>query len=452
MNLLQAISRNRTDIQNLFEKKGLSGDLTAVRRLTPFASHVSSSFFYELLKTRNVPLCEHMMQQFDKCLLYLNYMAFPLNPTKGAISLLQELLIKSTPTERDLAFFEMLLRNGANPDVSGGSRANSYRLLTVAILMEKEAFVDLLLKYGASTTQKDKEGLDAIGRATCHPNPNIHPNLKIVRLLVKHGANINALQGTIHSQGVIHNQPTALQFACEHNDPPSAEEFIALGADPNQIMLKTLTYESNRKMCAKLFPVTPLFESVVAGADKITEFLLKQSKAPITFDNLARTCAFFFAFLDINGALGFIISPRRSLNLELSKSRDASSMGRLLSDVALRKIYDNATVTTVLKNATEEGNKCFKEKDYHGASHSFYIPLLFGNSEQRFSACYNIASCRRRMGVPEFAIYLYKICIQYNPDSQIGQNAEKLIKHIQQQKTAATQPPPNHPSRARPGR
>jgi len=225
------------------------------------------------------------------------------------------------------------------------------------------------------------------------------------------------------------------------------------GADPNQIILKTATRESSGRLIS-LF-ITPLLDAVIKDFYEIVVFLLQQSKAPITFANLAKTCAYFFALMDVNGISKFNIVPHHSINLKFSESTRTSPIGQLLSDIVLRQEdlqYEAATIATVLDDAMTQGNSHFKAGEYEYALHSFYMLLLFGNSKQRFSACYNIASCYRQTSHLEAATDFYEICIRYAPISPTGQDAAKLIKRMQPQKTAATQPPPNYSSAPRPGR
>lgn len=488
------IHQHRSLMQTLFKNKALASDLEAVKTLTPFAPYIEVHFFYDLLRKGNVEICEHMMQHFDECLIWMNYMIFTFkeshNPKEQAISLLHRVYF----FPNSLPLFKMLLRNGAYPNSKMGTEYNSIQLLDLAICQGKEAYarsllefgadpnwsrttlhtnlsrigpentertirktlreqpqytvkldstpplhraikensaslVSLLLKYGASVTQKDKDGLDAIAIATCCAD--YPPNIDIVKQLVKAGADINALQKKHHSPLTM----TALGFACQRGDRKSVKSFIALGANPNQnlvILAKNLENKSNNAIRTS---TTPFLRAVLKGHSEITEFLLKQIRTPITFTTYMKAFVRFFnTSLQFKQPMFFFTN-----NLQVGINLDYANtfpIGALLLSVQTGGIpmqSDDEIIDAEITRATQEGSQQFKNQNYGLAILSYWIVLYHGNDTQRFGACLKIALCYQSSNKPKNAIHFLELCQRNAPTAKFSESIENRIASLKEE-------------------
>ena len=125
---------------------------------------------------------------------------------------------------------ELLLQNGAKPDkknsatVNSGSRYSRYDsyefampLLCKAVKSGKETMVKMLVKHGANVNESDDKGNSALHMAT---------SITVIETLLNAGANVNVTNN---------NGETVLSVACEKRqaDTNVVEMLLKFGADPN---------------------------------------------------------------------------------------------------------------------------------------------------------------------------------------------------------------------------
>ncbi len=99
--------------------------------------------------------------------------------------------------KRDISVLKFVLKSGANPNVSRHEKIRGNPLFSVTTDPKKMA---LLLKYGADPNSKDHSGYTVLAHVLFSPalsGPPAQQNqkLKIVKLLLRHGAKINADNG-----------------------------------------------------------------------------------------------------------------------------------------------------------------------------------------------------------------------------------------------------------------
>ncbi|MBA2709396.1 MAG: tetratricopeptide repeat protein [Tatlockia sp.] len=339
-------------------------------------------------------------------------------------------------------FVQMLLENGAetNPDTSDSSvrslsftnrnmssatalsksirdvqkknpicsYSNEFIPLQMAIETRNKKIIALLLQFGASVTKKDKLNFDAIGYETCHVKHL--PDLEIVSLLVKSGADINSIQGDFESNSLS----TPLMFACQRNDINAVKGLIELGANPNQLVLNNLM-KNNKINFEKL---TPFHKAIYKGHNEISYFLLEQQKQPLSYDTLAMT-------------IGFSFKNQKEIQFETETGNPALILTPMIVEIINRLFEcDEEQRITGLTLAYKQGELHFKEKNYEQALTYFYVYLIFGGKEQRDSAYYNLASCYKNNGQKDNAIMLYKICIERAPGSSISVYAECQLNKL----------------------
>jgi len=487
--LWRQINIHHTALRNLFKFKARKGDLDAVKQLTPFIiSKINPTFFVELLEIQNVTICEYFIQNFDECLFYMNHRPVEprgkLDSKEGLISILHRVFLLPD----NLPLFEMLLRNGVNPDSLGFTKENKVELLDLAIKGEMIEHVRVLLQYGvdpnrvvtaanitfSKTINKrtinqiirknvqekfDRSfELDSIsplhrtiyknnvpmvelllqyGASVTKRNKDGHdamgaaacnnkapPNPDIIKLLIQYAADINSIQK--ERMGVT---GTVLGFACQRNDFESVQLFIELGADPNQTMLNLTTKsvtKSGNIVADDIWrsKITPFLKAVAKGNDKIIKFLLTQKTTPLKFSTLAATYIYFFR--------PYVIGIKEdTFDTIFSKQVFSISMGSLLFAAISGRIgphYDDDTINREVIRATQEGRQQSKAGNDKLAIQSFYVPLCFGAKEQRHEACYQLALCYQSNNQVARAIDFFQICIKHDLNSTIARNAEFRLR------------------------
>lgn len=146
---------------------------------------------------------------------------------------------------------DMLLRHGANPNARYflGAEINLVGPLNVS-------FLELLLRHGADTEARDRGGLTPLMKAARHPH-----GLEAVQLLLKHGANVNAMAPDRHDRRTVlhyavlsgnlsivrllldngakarmesgYRHPSPLDFAILRGDLAAVRMLLDAGADVN---------------------------------------------------------------------------------------------------------------------------------------------------------------------------------------------------------------------------
>ena len=420
-----------------------------------------------------------MVQNFDECLFYLNFYSVSSSDrgsdrVEKSFTLLQgvffdhnsplllEMLLQNgadanfygTTPKNDKGilhlsiiakkedFVRVLLENGANPNPETGvfgtktlaltknstplksiraSKNKPDRLISdesvplfEALYTRNEKIIALLLEYGASVTKQNDAKLDALGLEACHPNHL--PDLEIIKLLLRHGAKINALQG----EG--DNQTTALVFACQRGDIDSVINFIELGANPNQqVLTRAITYNKKNTPSSYNIPMTAFQKAVVQNHNEIVAFLMIQKQHPITFTTVAMT-------------LGLLMrQPQTKLEIDPLTSRIIFSVSPMFEMIYTPLVvegyghYNKETIVAAVEAAHKQGEHYFRANKYERALISFYVVLLFGEQENRHTAFYNLANCYKKIEQPEKAIQFFEICMNYEPESSIGKFAAKQL-------------------------
>lgn len=146
---------------------------------------------------------------------------------------------------------DMLLRHGANPNARYflGAEINLVGPLNVR-------FIELLLRYGAEPDARDRGGLTPLMKAARHPH-----GLETVQLLLKHGADVNAMAPDRHDRRTVlhyavlsgnlstvkllidngakarmaagYRHPSPLDFAILRGDMAAVRLLLDAGADVN---------------------------------------------------------------------------------------------------------------------------------------------------------------------------------------------------------------------------
>ena len=155
-------------------------------------------------------------------------------------------------TNRNAVMIERLLKAGANPNARLGTGETP--LMTCARTGNVEA-VKLLLSRGADLNAKeDQQGHTALMRAVAGKHADV------VQTLVEHGADVHA-----RSQGGF----TALLFASQQGDIPSARILIMAGANVNEASPEN---------------GTPLVVAADSGHEEFALFLLENKADPNAAD------------------------------------------------------------------------------------------------------------------------------------------------------------------------
>jgi ankyrin repeat protein len=290
-----------------------------------------------------------------------------------------------------------------------------------AISTRNRRIIALLLEYGASVTRRCDHRFDALGHETC--SEKYFPDLEIIKLLSRYGADINVLQG----EG--ENLTTALTFACQRGDLNSVKCLIELGGDPNQpTPAKAQRFDKNNKNSYVVFdlPVTAFLKAVLKGHSDIVIFLMKQDQQPISFKTMAMTIAFLIRVeLEVDAAFHVIFQ--------------ASPMGAMILNT-LRGRYNQDTVDAVVKDAYQQGQQYFRKNNYDLALVYFLVGLFFGRKESYLSGLYNLANCYKKVGEAKVAVRLFAACIEYAPESQIGGFAVKQLEGLLPSESAIIKP------------
>lgn len=335
-------------------------------------------------------------------------------------------------------FVRVLLENGANPnpdtntvsiksriqnpkDILTKSEINkSFRLLErqkgnlyvneesplkYAIATRDKAIIALLLEYGASTTKKDALQFDAIGQETCCNQRA--PDMDILKLLIQHGADINAVQGS-------DNQTTALIFACQRNCLDSVKILIGLGANPNQFVRNKAIKHLNDNPKVFYLPITALQKAFVKNHHAIIHFLMRQNYQPVTFTTAATTFA------------NYVINQE-----EVSINSETLCFELSVYDIQIKDqlvgYFDVETITSEIKTITQQSGFYFLAKQYELARNFFCALLLFGDKINCHSVLYNLASCHKNCDDIESAAALYEICANHAPESPNGRFAAQQL-------------------------
>jgi ankyrin repeat protein len=120
-------------------------------------------------------------------------------------------------SQGELATTQALLKAGAS--VSAATRIGGITPLFMATRHGSDAVVDALLKAGARATEANGNGTTVLMNAAAAGNA------ATVKLLVDHGANVNAADAT--------SGQTALMFAAARNSAAAIKVLLAAGADPH---------------------------------------------------------------------------------------------------------------------------------------------------------------------------------------------------------------------------
>ena len=414
--VLQEINAQHKTIQLLFEEKAKEGDIEAVKLLRPFISITSIYFFHALLileNLKNIAICKFMIQNFDECLWYLNKIVIASDESPSeSISLMGYICLQHTNPD----LLEMLLQNGANPNFLGGTYNGHQSLLKICIAEKKEDFVRVLLEngadpnpkpntsrglittdgdfatfsadkkslnklekkpmkplradnnwplidaiitrnetiiahllqYGASINQ-ELENLDALGWETCCTQ--LEPNLATIKLLITKGAAINAVKL------VDGKQTTALISACKRNNLPLVEEYINLGADPNQEVPKNSLL------------TTALNEAALKNNLTIVHFLMTQKIQPLSYATAALTVGYFIRKADL-----FISETTLAIQFITTAA--------IASIIELMPNYKDETIAAALKTINDQGERFYKEKNYETGPCLFLRALIFWRKEK----------------------------------------------------------------------
>lgn len=294
-------------------------------------------------------------------------------------------------------------------------------LFIATVMLKNFELVELLLKYGASITEY-VDGYDAMGMATCERSEK--PNLNIVKLLVQQGADINAEQGNAGEK------VTPLIYACQRpEDLTTVEGLVELGADPNRTVSAFITTDSGIEMIS----MNPLLKSAHKGHTKVVQYLLQQKDCPLTFATIAETCSLYFSIMSPKNIV--IAASEEGINiLFIDLERKPNEIASLLAKASTQE-FSLEEREKCIKMAIEKANKYFNQQKYVLAIQYFHIPLLFGNDEQRLTACYNLGSSYRKTGEIGQAKEMYQICIAFKPNSSTGQNAQKVVDILNKQNT-----------------
>lgn len=153
--------------------------------------------------------------------------------------------------EKNYCTAEILLKNGASPDVGGIWWMDSVTPLHYAAIIGDYEAVKLLLKYGASVegthywnitplSSAADMGKDCPEGVSKSGSPNDY--LKIVKLLIKHGANVN---------NVEKYDNTPLYHAIEGGNNEIVKELLHSGAETNVINFDKETPVSLAKRLGK---------------------------------------------------------------------------------------------------------------------------------------------------------------------------------------------------------
>jgi ankyrin repeat protein len=483
INLMKQINEQHQLIKNLFEIKAIEGDLESIKCLRPFISTIDQYFFIDLLNIGNIAICQYLLENFDICIFYLNYLVIGKKGNSNNLQNTSTLLTRVFNCHKSPLFLEMLLKNGANPNYYGETGQNKNGLLNLAIVEEREDFVRILLENGAnpnpptlaimgrilalkdsklSLTELKKCHLElekkkpdyVIDTDDCIPlfTAIYKRNINIIRLLLEFGASLikrnkedfDALgvltydkfsfpdleilklliaKGADINAAQMNNQLTALVISCQTNNLDLVKSYIELGANPNQQLLvqaKTID-ENNNSVFFKLI-ITPLQKGALKGHTKIVEWLMQQDRQPITFTTAAI-------------ALAHLISQFPEIkidcdSLELHFLKISPMVDLIYNNLITGKNYQKEHIFAEVENIWEKAKLSHKEKNYSQATIYFYLVLLFCEKKNRLSACYNLAGCLKFNGETEAAIEFYIACREHAPESVNGKYATKQLDKL----------------------
>jgi ankyrin repeat protein len=150
---MQAINNLHQQANTLFILSAKKGDLLSMDLLKPLISHLSLSFFCDMLEIGSIPVCKYLIEHFDECLFYINHLSVydpkASDPIKDSYTLLHLVYKK----HRKLDLLEMLLQHKAKVDSPQSLLQTSKHLLFCYIEEGNKEAVALLLKYGVNPNQ-----------------------------------------------------------------------------------------------------------------------------------------------------------------------------------------------------------------------------------------------------------------------------------------------------------
>ena len=352
----------------------------------------------------------------------------------------QESLLYTAVIEGKKEHIKLLLRYGATPNPEIGKKHHSigrfselrkihHRAikgekpnlstktsglpLHAAIRQEDIDTIKLLLRHGASMAQKDEDGFDAIGIATCLVKKL--PNHEIVQVLVDHGADINTLQSKDDTL-------SPLMFACQRNDAKSVSFFIELGANPNQVS-KLLALFFDQGYAA---PITPFQKAVTKRNTEIISYLLKQTNMPLTFSNIANACAFQI-MENVNNI--YFAEPDFAIGIAFEPNSDVQKIFELLVQAASQ--FTEKAKQNEVKNAFLCGNDYYKQRNYFTAMLYFFTCIAFDAPKNRQKSIYNLGCCALGLKIDDHATCFFTAARNFDEKSKIGQNAIKQLAKLE---------------------
>lgn len=290
---------------------------------------------------------------------------------------------------------------------------NDENPLRVAISTRNINIISLLLENGASVTKMDEMNYDAMGWETCcEYRP---PNIEIVKLLIKYGANINA---------VYNNSLTPLYFSCQKNRLQAVKELTQLGADPNiAVLCKGKRMDNGNTVIIEEY-LTPFQKAYYKNHNEIVEYLFNQNYQPLSFTTFAMVCAFHVKTI----AYTDLIIDDKTMEFTF---RDKSNSIIQLFYIA-NMFYMEHNRGKEIEDCYEEGKKYFKQKKYEQALNYFYTTFLFTiKNEYQLSAINYIACCYQRTNESELARKFFSVCVNHSPQTTIGQYALKQLEILQ---------------------
>lgn len=257
------------------------------------------------------------------------------------------------------------------------------------------------------------------------------PNLEMLKLIIKHGADINAIQ---------EKRYTPLFMACGRDDLKLLQAFLCLGANPNMRISIETEYNNGIKLMHSYSALDWAFQK----NQKIAYYLLEQTEIPLNFMTLGMALAIrmldqgtFFEFDSsaLRVKLSSVSTDLRKIILNLyGKNVDFRGGFTLTNHLNLPISQITESIDSVIK----QGLIALNEKNWVQALRYFFMSLFFGNDAQRHLAMYNLAECYKLSFENDKARMYYYACFKYNPDSDIAQRA--LIKLNELEELAETTP------------